>query len=134
MDLSSSDYSEVDFLCFSPHKNLGGSESTGILLGKKSAYNSKLNPSFPGGGTVKFVTGTTESSILYENDIFTRELPGTPNTIGFYRAALSLELQDYIGLDLIKIREEKNASIFFEGIKSLNEDLKSHGKFVQIYG
>jgi len=32
---------ELDYLCLSPHKNLGGSESTGILIGKKSSYNSE---------------------------------------------------------------------------------------------
>ena len=41
----------------SPHKNLGGTESTGVLLIKKSAYDCTKTPSFPGGGTVKMVMG-----------------------------------------------------------------------------
>jgi len=36
----------VDFVCMSPHKNLGGSESTGVLIVKKSAYKI-TSPSFP---------------------------------------------------------------------------------------
>ena len=35
---------------------LGGSESTGVLIGKKSAYDCSAPPSFPGGGTVIAVT------------------------------------------------------------------------------
>lgn len=42
---------DLDYLCLSPHKNLGGSEATGVLIGKKSSYK-LLCPSFPGGGTV----------------------------------------------------------------------------------
>lgn len=43
-------------MCYiSPHKNLGGVESCGLLLIKKNHINNK--PSFPGGGTVKFVSG-----------------------------------------------------------------------------
>lgn len=67
-------YDEIDFLCSSPHKNLGGTESTGLLIGKKSAYG-LLNktPSFPGGGTVQYVLSTNKDDILYETDIFFRE-------------------------------------------------------------
>lgn len=32
---------ELDYLCLSPHKNLGGNESTGVLIGKKSSYDSE---------------------------------------------------------------------------------------------
>jgi len=80
---------ELDYLCLSPHKNLGGSESTGVLIGKKSSYNSEQPPSFPGGGTVLAVVGTDIQNIFYDTDPSHRESPGTPNTIGFYRAALS---------------------------------------------
>ncbi len=47
----------LDFLCLSPHKNLGGSESTGVLIGKLKSYPKNKAPSFPGGGTVLAVTG-----------------------------------------------------------------------------
>jgi selenocysteine lyase/cysteine desulfurase len=32
-------------------------------------------------------------------------MPGTPNVVGFYRAALAFELQDEIGLNFIHKRE-----------------------------
>ena len=76
----------------SPHKNLGGAESTGVLLGRKNAYDCKQTPSFPGGGTVKFVFDAKDNAVSYEDDISVREMAGTPNALGFYRAALSLEI------------------------------------------
>ena len=30
---------EIDYLYLSPHKNLGGTESTGVLIGKRMAYD-----------------------------------------------------------------------------------------------
>lgn len=59
-----------------------------------------------GGGTVKAVVGLESTHTWYDNDPTAREMPGTPNAIGFYRAALTFELQDYIGLDYIVEKEE----------------------------
>jgi selenocysteine lyase/cysteine desulfurase len=81
-------YTEVDFVFLSPHKNLGGSESCGVLLGRKSIIELS-KPTFPGGGTVKFVKGYKKEDIMYEDNIFSREISGTPAFLGFYRAALS---------------------------------------------
>lgn len=36
---------EIDYVCLSPHKLLGGSESTGVLIGKKEVYDSTNPPS-----------------------------------------------------------------------------------------
>ena len=47
---------EVDFVYLSPHKNLGGAESCGVLILKQSAVQLS-KPTFPGGGTVDFVKG-----------------------------------------------------------------------------
>lgn len=57
---------EIDFLYVSPHKNLGGVESCGVLLIRKSLIQGK--PTFPGGGTVYFVKGYTPSDIFYAKD------------------------------------------------------------------
>jgi len=40
----------------SPHKNLGGAESCGVLVARKSVIKG-AKPTFPGGGTVAFVKG-----------------------------------------------------------------------------
>lgn len=70
-------------------------------------------PTFPGGGTVAFVKGYTQEDIMYDRDIFNREIAGTPPFIGFYRAALSFELlKNEIGYDYIHKREERNTKRF----------------------
>ena len=94
----------------------------------------KDTPSFPGGGTVKLVVGYTNQDVDYTDDPFGREMPGTPNVIGFYRAALTFELQDMIGIELIKTREHSNAQYFFDKIHTLNEQLRPLGREVNIYG
>jgi selenocysteine lyase/cysteine desulfurase len=76
----------------SPHKNLGGAEATGALIVKNSAYDLGSSPSFPGGGTIKYVFGLEKRAVSYLDDPASRETAGTPNAIGFYRAALSFEL------------------------------------------
>lgn len=45
LDLSTNGFPEIDYVCISPHKMLGGSESTGVLIGKKEAYDSSNPPS-----------------------------------------------------------------------------------------
>lgn len=90
---------EIDYVCLSPHKNLGGCEATGVLIFRKAMYDVTKPPSFPGGGTVKFVSDIDDEHIKFDEDPSAREMPGTPNAIGFYRAALAFELQDLIGLN-----------------------------------
>jgi selenocysteine lyase/cysteine desulfurase len=103
---------EIDFAFISPHKNLGGAESCGLLLVKKSVISSS-KPSFPGGGTVAMVKGYEDNDILYDTDLFNREVAGTPPFLGFYRAALSFELlKNDIGYDFIHEREKKNSEKF----------------------
>lgn len=69
----------------------------------------RSKPTFPGGGTVKFVKGYSRSDVLYEGDVFSREIAGTPPFLGFYRAALSFELlKNGIGYDFIHEREKRN--------------------------
>jgi selenocysteine lyase/cysteine desulfurase len=104
-------YDQIDFAFLSPHKNLGGSESCGVLVARKATMNNdkKQRPVFPGGGTVKFVKGYGKEDVMYEPDIFAREIVGTPPYLGFYRAALSFELlKDVIGYDFIHERERTN--------------------------
>ena len=42
---------------------MGGTEGTGVLIGKKKSYDVALSPSFPGGGTVRFVFDVTKESV-----------------------------------------------------------------------
>lgn len=50
---------------------------------------------------MKAVIGLKTEHTWYDSDPTSREMPGTPNAIGFYRAALTFELQDKIGLEYI---------------------------------
>ena len=45
-------FSEIDFLPLSPHKLLGGYESTGVLIVKNKSYVCKDSPRFPGVGSI----------------------------------------------------------------------------------
>lgn len=111
-------HSEVDFAFISPHKNLGGSETVGILVGRKSVIAQLDRPTFPGGGTVTYVKGFGHQDFAYHKNVFSREVVGTPNYIGFYRAALSFELLNKtIGYDFINKREKENTQLFFNKIQ-----------------
>eukprot|EP00055_Hartaetosiga_balthica_P016302 m.102512 g.102512 ORF g.102512 m.102512 type:complete len:746 (-) comp9078_c0_seq8:463-2700(-) len=78
----------VDAIFLSPHKLTGGINSPGILIAKKKLYQ-RATPCNPGGGSVIFVT---HSSQKYFQDIQTREEAGTPDSIGSIRAGLSFKL------------------------------------------
>ena len=64
-------YDQADFIFLSPHKNLGGTETCGVLIGRKAIIDLS-KPTFPGGGTVKFVKGYNKDDIMYEDSIFAR--------------------------------------------------------------
>ena len=53
-----------------------------------------------------------------------REMPGSPNVIGFYRAALTFQLQDWIGLDLMQKRETENAAFFYNKLMDFNQKME----------
>ena len=97
-------FDQIDFIYLSPHKNLGGAEACGVLIARKNIVKN-AKPTFPGGGTVAFVKGYTKKDVMYDVDIFNREIAGTPPFLGFYRAALSFELlKNEIGYDFIHER------------------------------
>ena len=75
-----------------------------MLIARKSIVTN-AKPSFPGGGTVAFVKGYAKTDVMYDVDIFNREIAGTPPFLGFYRAALSFELlKNDIGYEFIHKR------------------------------
>jgi len=59
------------------------------LIVRKSIVKKNNKPTFPGGGTVVFVKGYTPDDVLFDTNLFIREIAGTPPFFGFYRAALS---------------------------------------------
>ncbi len=84
---------EIDAIVTSPHKFIGGPGASGILILRRDALTTD-KPSWPGGGTVKFVSPTTHD---YSGNIEAREEAGTPNVVGDIRAALAFIVKDAIG-------------------------------------
>ncbi|XP_065884795.1 uncharacterized protein [Dysidea avara] len=96
------DLGHKDAIFFSPHKFIGGVDSPGILVVKKNLFKNPV-PSVCGGGTVFFVTPTTQS---YFKEPEFREEGGTPNIVGCIRAGLAVQLKEAVGTDYIMRREE----------------------------
>lgn len=94
---------EIDAVVISPHKFIGGPGASGILIVRRDAVASRV-PSWPGGGTVRFVSPKTHD---YSEKLEAREEAGTPNVIGDVRAALAFAVKDSIGLDYMQQRNEE---------------------------
>ncbi|WP_170607311.1 aminotransferase class V-fold PLP-dependent enzyme [Ruegeria arenilitoris] len=92
-----------DAVVVSPHKFPGGPGASGILIVSEKTVK-RSSPSWPGGGTVSFVSPWRHD---YSEDLATREEAGTPNVIGDIRAALAFIVKDVVGTDEIASREAK---------------------------
>ncbi len=112
-----------DVMFLSPHKLLGGPGSCGLLIIKKELIDSNLPPTFAGGGTVEYVSRTTQR---YTSHPELREDAGTPGILQLIRASLSYQLRNEIGLEWIKDQKR-------ELLEYLRDELqKIDGSF--IYG
>jgi selenocysteine lyase/cysteine desulfurase len=106
---------EIDAIVVSPHKFIGGPGASGILILRRDAVSTN-KPSWPGGGTVKFVSPQTHD---YADSIESREEAGTPNVIGDIRAALAFIVKDAIGLDAMATRNRELAQRAFDAWKDV---------------
>lgn len=100
--MSPSSRARIDAIVVSPHKFIGGPGSSGILIVRRDAVVT-TKPSWPGGGTVKFVSPTSHD---YSDSLEAREEAGTPNVIGDIRSALAFIVKHAIGLETIRARNE----------------------------
>ena len=91
---------KIDAIVTSPHKFVGGPASSGLLIVRKDAVVTE-RPSWPGGGTVKFVSPEGHD---YSDSLEAREEAGTPNVVGDIRAALAFAVKTAVGLDFIAAR------------------------------
>ena len=105
----------IDAIALSPHKFVGGPGASGLLLIRRDAVASSV-PTFPGGGTVRFVSSDVQD---YSLDIAEREEAGTPNIVGDIRAALVLILKDIVGTATIAARDAEFATAMTREIASL---------------
>lgn len=91
---------EIDAIVTSPHKFVGGPASSGVLIVRRDAVVTD-RPSWPGGGTVTFVSPGGHD---YSDALEAREEGGTPNVIGDIRAALAFLVKDAAGAGRIAAR------------------------------
>ena len=96
-----------DAVVVSPHKFPGGPGASGVLLVNTSVVQRRC-PSWPGGGTVSFVSPWGHE---YSEDLAAREEAGTPNVIGDIRAALSFLVKEAVGEVEIATKEARFASM-----------------------
>ena len=101
MDMQCGTNVEKDAVVLSTHKFVGGPAASGVLILRKSAVQSKV-PSWPGGGTVRFVSPWNHD---YSSSLSNREEAGTPNVIGDIRAALVFLIKEAVGDAKIAARD-----------------------------
>ena len=93
----------VDAIVVSPHKFLGGPGASGLLAVRRNACTA-TTPTFPGGGTVAFVSPWSHR---YSADPVAREEGGTPNVLGDLRAAFAFAVKAAIGETYMAARNEE---------------------------
>lgn len=91
---------QIDAIVFSPHKFIGGPGASGVLIVRHDAVLD-TTPTWPGGGTVKFVSPLGHD---YSASLESREEAGTPNVVGDIRAALVLLVKEALGADYMQQR------------------------------
>lgn len=90
----------IDAIVLSPHKFPGGPGASGVMVLRRDAVRC-TRPSFPGGGTVRFVSSAGQD---YHRCVELREEGGTPNVLGDIRAGMVLAVKEAMGVDWIAAR------------------------------
>jgi selenocysteine lyase/cysteine desulfurase len=109
---------EIDAVVVSPHKFIGGPAASGILILRKDAVV-LTKPSWPGGGTVRFVSPSNHD---YSGSLEAREEAGTPDVIGDIRAALAFLVKDALGAEQVCRRNAqlvRRAFAAWQGVEHL---------------
>ncbi|TBR82430.1 aminotransferase class V-fold PLP-dependent enzyme [Campylobacter novaezeelandiae] len=104
-----------DALFISSHKLIGGIGGCGILVIKKKLCGDK--PSFAAGGTVGYVSRTTQCYLCNEEAL---EEGGTPGILQLIRASLAFKIKDEVGLKQIQKAEENLKTYFFSRLKEID--------------
>jgi selenocysteine lyase/cysteine desulfurase len=114
MNKSKTEYFDAIYLA--PHKFAGGPGSSGILVINKRIYDNSLPPTVSGGGTVSFISPYAHD---YIDNVQLREMAGTPGILQIFKAALVMELKDFIGLDKIEKIEKYYTEKVFQRLSSI---------------
>ncbi|BBG65589.1 cysteine desulfurase [Hydrogenimonas sp.] len=105
-----------DAMFLSAHKLLGGPGSSGLLLIRKGMVDTSIAPTYPGGGTVTYVS---RKSHRFHEDAEVREDAGTPAILQFIKAALAYQLRNEMGLEWIAERKKELYTHFVSRIESI---------------
>ena len=111
IDMGHGSDAQKDAVAVSAHKFPGGPGASGVLVVNKAAVR-RARPTWPGGGTVSFVSPWRHD---YLDDIEAREEAGTPNVIGDIRAALAFMVKDAVGTERIAEAERRYNRMAVEG-------------------
>ncbi|XP_076052492.1 uncharacterized protein LOC143031974 [Oratosquilla oratoria] len=106
-----------DAIFFSMHKFVGGVQTPGVLVAKKSLFGN-ASPELCGGGTVFFVS---RSSHRFLKDVETREEGGTPAIVEAIRAGLVMQLKMNITPSYIVTRNLQLVSQLASFVSSVDE-------------
>lgn len=102
----------IDAIVTSPHKFPGGPGASGVMILRRDAVVTS-RPTWPGGGTVRFVSSTAHD---YLESLEAREEAGTPNVLGDIRAGLAFVVKDAIGA---AHQAECNVALARQGLAAL---------------
>ncbi len=111
IDMQGKPGAEIDAAVVSCHKFVGGPGASGLLIIRDTAV-SRTTPSWPGGGTVSFVSPWRQD---YTDNLAEREEAGTPNVIGDIRAALVFLVKEAIGDKEITTQEARFCKLAQDG-------------------
>lgn len=101
IDMKTGTDCEKDAVVVSPHKFPGGPGGSGVLIVREASVV-RDTPSWPGGGTVSFVSPWAHA---YSSNLAAREEAGTPNVVGDIRASLAFIVKDVVTQRFISARE-----------------------------
>src|SRR3970040_232198 len=109
--------SYLDAIFFSPHKFLGGSGTSGVLVFNKQLYQN-LVPDNPGGGTVSWTNPWGEHKFI--ENIEDREDGGTPGFLQVIKTALVIQLKEKMGIESILKREHEIVDYVFSQLGNIS--------------
>ncbi len=111
IDMKTGTDAQKDAVVASAHKFPGGPGASGVLILRHDVVT-RTTPTWPGGGTVKFVSPWGHD---YLDSLQEREEAGTPNIIGDIRAALAFLVKEAIGPERIAKREAELNAMALQG-------------------
>jgi selenocysteine lyase/cysteine desulfurase len=122
---------KLDAIFFSPHKFLGGSGSSGVLIFDSNLYKNEV-PDDSGGGTLDW--SNPWGNYKYVDDIEVREDGGTPGFLQAIRTALAIRLKEKMNVhenELLALTFSELDKI--EGIKILADKHRERLGIISFY-